>query len=103
VDGMIIHIITILVWAATNPFNTGYCQGDALAPLEVVTACVVIFGKRPYSGYPGELLVDKMSKASYAHTLVIPVSCWSIRRARQATTLRGQQSHVSFSKHVRAL
>lgn len=65
VDGMIINIATILAGAATNPFNTGYYQGDALAPLEAVTACAGIFGKGAYSGYPGELLVDKKSKASF--------------------------------------
>ncbi|KAH1081231.1 hypothetical protein J1N35_020992 [Gossypium stocksii] len=52
-DGMIINIAILLAGATTNPFKTGYFQGDALAPLEAVTA------------YPGALLVDKMSKASY--------------------------------------
>lgn len=65
VDGMIINIATILAGAATNPFNTGYYQGDASAPLEAATACAGIFGKGAYSGYPGELLVDKKSNASY--------------------------------------
>ncbi|KAA8549129.1 hypothetical protein F0562_000813 [Nyssa sinensis] len=64
-DGMIMNIATILAGAATNPFNTGYFQGDALAPLEAVTACPGIFGAGAYPGYPGNLMVDKISRASY--------------------------------------
>lgn len=64
-DGMIMNIATILAGAATNPFRTGYFQGNALAPLEAVTACPGIFGPAAYPGYPGELMVDKSSKASY--------------------------------------
>ena len=44
-DGMIIiNIATLLAGAASNPFKTGYFQGDALAPMEAVTACPGIFG-----------------------------------------------------------
>ncbi|XP_017971486.1 PREDICTED: protein EXORDIUM-like 2 [Theobroma cacao] len=64
-DGMIINIATLLAGAASNPFKSGYFQGDALAPLEAVTACPGIFGAGAYPGYPGTLFVDKMSKASY--------------------------------------
>ncbi|KAK3194173.1 hypothetical protein Dsin_025483 [Dipteronia sinensis] len=64
-DGMIMNIATVLAGAATNPFKTGYYQGDASAPLEAVTACPGIFGAGAYPGYPGELKVDKGSKASY--------------------------------------
>lgn len=64
-DGIIINVATILAGAATNPFKSGYFQGDALAPLEAVTACPGIFGDGAYPGYPGDLKVDKMSKASY--------------------------------------
>ncbi|XVE77571.1 hypothetical protein DITRI_Ditri13aG0074100 [Diplodiscus trichospermus] len=64
-DGMIINIATLLAGAATNPFKNGYFQGDALAPLEAVTACPGIFGPGAYPGYPGNLLVDEISKASY--------------------------------------
>lgn len=65
IDGMIINIATVLAGAATNPFNTGYFQGDAAAPLEAVSACPGIYGKGAYSGFPGELLVDKVTGASY--------------------------------------
>jgi hypothetical protein len=64
-DGVVINIATVLAGAATNPFNTGYFQGDPLAPLEAVTACPGIFGEGAYPGYPGNLMVDKISKASY--------------------------------------
>lgn len=65
VDGMIINIATILAGSATNPYDTGYYQGDALVPLEAVTACAGIYGKGAYSGYPGDLLIDKKTNASY--------------------------------------
>lgn len=65
IDGMIINIATVLAGAVTNPFNTGYFQGDASAPLEAVSACPGIYGKGAYPGYPGELLVDKTTGASY--------------------------------------
>eukprot|EP00253_Pinus_taeda_P004105 PITA_04105 len=81
VDGMIINIASVLVGAATNPVKTGYYQGDAMAPLEMVTAwyyqgdamaqleagtaCAGILGKGAYPGYPGKLLVDKKSNARY--------------------------------------
>ncbi|XP_058077145.1 protein EXORDIUM-like 2 [Magnolia sinica] len=65
IDGMIMNIATVLAGAATNPFKNGYFQGDALAPLEAVTACAGIFGAGAYPGYPGKLMVDPKSKASY--------------------------------------
>eukprot|EP01018_Ginkgo_biloba_P007936 Gb_41442 [translate_table: standard] len=58
IDGMVINIATVLVGAVTNPFNIGHYQGDAVAPLEVVSACPGIYGKGAYPGYPGQLLVD---------------------------------------------
>ncbi|KAH9287889.1 hypothetical protein KI387_032006 [Taxus chinensis] len=65
IDGMIINIATVLAGAVTNPFNTGYFQGDAGAPLEAVSACPGIYGKGAYPGYAGELLVDATTGASY--------------------------------------
>uniref|UniRef100_A0A7N0T0F3 Uncharacterized protein n=1 Tax=Kalanchoe fedtschenkoi TaxID=63787 RepID=A0A7N0T0F3_KALFE len=65
VDGMIINLATVLAGAVTNPFSNGYFQGPATAPLEAVTACTGAFGKGSYPGYPGEVLVDKVSGASY--------------------------------------
>lgn len=65
IDGMIINIATVVAGAVTNPFNTGYFQGDANAPLEAVSACTGIYGKGAYPGFPGVLLVDKTTGASY--------------------------------------
>lgn len=65
IDGMIINIATVLAGAVTNPFNTGYFQGDAGAPLEAVSACPGMYGKGSYPGYAGNLLVDKTTGASY--------------------------------------
>ncbi|XP_044478419.1 protein EXORDIUM-like 2 [Mangifera indica] len=65
VDGMIINLATVLAGMVTNPFNNGYFQGPADAPLEAVSACTGIFGKGAYPGYPGEVLVDKTTGASY--------------------------------------
>ncbi|XP_044510605.1 protein EXORDIUM-like 2 [Mangifera indica] len=65
VDGMIINLATVLAGMVTNPFNNGYFQGPADAPLEAVSACTGIFGKGAYPGYPGQVLVDKTTGASY--------------------------------------
>ncbi|KAL9446845.1 hypothetical protein AB3S75_014503 [Citrus x aurantiifolia] len=65
VDGMVINLATVLAGTVTNPFNNGYYQGPSDAPLEAVSACAGIFGKGSYPGYPGEVLVDKTSGASY--------------------------------------
>jgi hypothetical protein len=70
VDGMVINIATVLAGAVTNPFNQGFYQGPATAPLEAVSACTGIFGSGAYPGYPGKVLVDKTTGASYnAHGL----------------------------------
>ncbi|KAF7850151.1 hypothetical protein BT93_L5810 [Corymbia citriodora subsp. variegata] len=69
-DGMVINLATLLAGAVTNPFGNGYFQGPAEAPLEAVSACTGIYGSGAYPGYPGQLLVDKATGASYnAHGL----------------------------------
>ncbi|KAF9607915.1 hypothetical protein IFM89_003729 [Coptis chinensis] len=65
VDGMVINLATVLAGTVTNPFNNGYYQGPSTAPLEAVSACTGVFGKGAYPGYPGEVLVDRSSGASY--------------------------------------
>ncbi|XP_058087025.1 protein EXORDIUM-like 2 [Magnolia sinica] len=65
VDGMIINLATVLAATVTNPYAGGYYQGPANAPLEAVSACTGLFGKGAYPGYPGELLVEKSTGASY--------------------------------------
>ncbi|XP_071725676.1 protein EXORDIUM-like 2 [Rutidosis leptorrhynchoides] len=70
VDGMVINLATVLAGAVTNPFNKGYYQGPATAPLEAVSACTGMFGSGAYPGYAGQVLVDKTTGASYnAHGL----------------------------------
>ncbi|KVH98540.1 protein EXORDIUM-like 2 [Cynara cardunculus var. scolymus] len=65
VDGMVINIATVLAGTVTNPFDGGYFQGPATAPLEAVTACTGIFGSGAFPGYPGTTLVDKKTRVSY--------------------------------------
>ncbi|KAG9451459.1 hypothetical protein H6P81_011424 [Aristolochia fimbriata] len=65
VDGMIINIAGLLASTVTNPFNDGYFQGPAEAPLEAASACSGVYGKGAYPGYAGELPVDSTSGGSY--------------------------------------
>ncbi|GAB4838427.1 Protein EXORDIUM-like 2 [Ancistrocladus abbreviatus] len=65
VDGMIINLATLLAGTVTNPYQDGYFQGPANAPLEAVSACTGVFGTGAYPGYPGRVLVDKVTGASY--------------------------------------
>ncbi|KAK9110998.1 hypothetical protein Scep_018517 [Stephania cephalantha] len=65
VDGMVINLATLLAGTVTNPFNDGYFQGPATAPLEAVTACTGVFGQGAYPGYPGKVLVDGGTGGSY--------------------------------------
>ena len=64
-DGMIINLALLLAGTVTNPFESGYFQGDASAPLEAGSSCQGIYGKGSYAGYPGQLLQDKDSGVSY--------------------------------------
>nr|XP_043607950.1 protein PHOSPHATE-INDUCED 1-like [Erigeron canadensis] len=65
VDGMVINLASLLAGTVTNPFGNGYYQGDANAPLEAASACPGVYGKGAYPGYPGDLLVDSTTGASY--------------------------------------
>ncbi|GLJ53522.1 hypothetical protein SUGI_1141980 [Cryptomeria japonica] len=70
IDGMMINIAATVAGAVTNPFKSGYFQGDAAAPLEAVSACPGMYGSGAYPGYAGQLLVDETTGASYnAHGL----------------------------------
>ena len=64
-DGMVINVATLLAGTVTNPFGNGYFQGPANAPLEAASACTGVFGRGAYPGYPGKLLVDPTTGASY--------------------------------------
>ncbi|XP_041021753.1 protein PHOSPHATE-INDUCED 1-like [Juglans microcarpa x Juglans regia] len=64
-DGMVINLASLLAGTVTNPFGNGYFQGPAEAPLEAASACPGVYGKGAYPGYPGSLLVDPTTGASY--------------------------------------
>ncbi|OEL30447.1 Protein EXORDIUM [Dichanthelium oligosanthes] len=66
VDGMVISLAALLAGTVTNPYGDGYYQGDDTgAGLEAATACAGIFGSGAYPGYPGKLLMDPATGASY--------------------------------------
>ncbi|AES63471.1 putative phosphate-induced protein [Medicago truncatula] len=65
VDGIIINLATLLAGTVTNPFNTGYFQGPPTAPLEAVSACTGVFGSGAYPGYPGRVIWNRATGASY--------------------------------------
>ncbi|KAL2893747.1 Protein EXORDIUM-like 2 [Bienertia sinuspersici] len=65
VDGMIMNLATVLAGAVTNPFDTGYFQGPVDAGLEAVSSCTGIYGSGSYPGYPGKVLVDSTTGASF--------------------------------------
>lgn len=65
IDGLLINLASVLAGTVTNPFDTGYYQGDASAPLEAATACAGTYGVGAYPGYPGQLLTDPATKASF--------------------------------------
>eukprot|EP01018_Ginkgo_biloba_P003087 Gb_21019 [translate_table: standard] len=65
-DGMIINIAKMVVEIATNPYGTAYYQGsEPSAAMGAAEACSGIFGRGAYPGYPGELLVDSSTGASF--------------------------------------
>ncbi|XP_078163248.1 protein PHOSPHATE-INDUCED 1-like [Carex rostrata] len=65
IDGMIINISSMIAGAVTNPSGDGFYQGPKEAPLEAATACPGIYGKGAFPGYPGHLLVDPSTGASF--------------------------------------
>uniref|UniRef100_A0A0E0DYZ9 Uncharacterized protein n=1 Tax=Oryza meridionalis TaxID=40149 RepID=A0A0E0DYZ9_9ORYZ len=65
VDGMVISLAALLAGTVTNPYGDGYYQGDAGAGMEAATACAGVFGSGAFPGYPGKLLKDPVTGASY--------------------------------------
>ncbi|GLJ10973.1 hypothetical protein SUGI_0139200 [Cryptomeria japonica] len=92
IDGMVVVVATILAGTASNPFGDGYHADPAFAPQEAATACSGIFGPGAYTSYPGKLLMDDKSKASYnayginGRTFLLP-ALWSPHTASCKTTL----------------
>lgn len=64
-DGVVINVASLFFGAITNPFGSGIYQGVAYAPLEACSACAGIYAKGAFAGYPGKLLVDLTTGASY--------------------------------------
>ncbi|KAG9158431.1 hypothetical protein Leryth_013178 [Lithospermum erythrorhizon] len=60
VDGMIINLATVLAGTVTNPFNNGTGNG----PVGGCSACLGYLAGA-YPGYTGQVLLDKVSGASY--------------------------------------
>ena len=68
VDGMVITLAKLLVSMATNPLGNAYYQGDNVSKnfgLEAGGACFGQFGTGSYPGYPGLLISNPTSGASY--------------------------------------
>ncbi|MCO5591678.1 hypothetical protein L7F22_045669 [Adiantum nelumboides] len=66
VDGMIIALAKLLVGAATNPMGNAFYQGDeASLKLEAGEVCTGKYGAGAYPGFPGEVLQNLRSGASY--------------------------------------
>ncbi|GLJ10975.1 hypothetical protein SUGI_0139230 [Cryptomeria japonica] len=92
IDGMVIVIATILAGTASDPFGDGYYAGLASAPQEAATACSGVFGPGAYPSYPGKLLMDNKTNASYnvygitGRTFLLP-ALWSPLTASCKTTL----------------
>lgn len=64
-DGMVMNLATLIAGAATDPYQNAYYQGDAAAPVEAAEACRGIFGNGAYAGYPGDLMRDNATGASF--------------------------------------
>ncbi|KAI9070988.1 hypothetical protein K1719_022506 [Acacia pycnantha] len=64
-DGMVINVASLLAGTVTNPFGNGFFQGPKEAPLEAASACTGVYGKGAYPGSAGNLLVDKVTGASF--------------------------------------
>lgn len=65
VDGIILNLGTVLAGAVTNPFHSGYFQGPVDGSLEAISACAGLIGSGSYPGYPGKVLVDRTTGASF--------------------------------------
>ncbi|KAM2340484.1 hypothetical protein ACFX1X_019945 [Malus domestica] len=61
INGMVTSLATGLAGVVMNSFDDGYFQGTKEVPLEAVSECTSIFGKRVYPSYPQEVVLDKMT------------------------------------------
>ncbi|KAJ3695826.1 hypothetical protein LUZ60_001203 [Juncus effusus] len=65
VEGMAINLASMIAGATTNPNGNGYYQGPQEEPMEACTACPGVYGAGAYPSYPGQLLTDPDTGASY--------------------------------------
>jgi hypothetical protein len=65
VDGMVMVLAKMAAGTVTNPYGDAFYQGAKEAPLEASTACTGVYGSGAYPGFPGNLLVDQTTGASY--------------------------------------
>ncbi|KAJ7565871.1 hypothetical protein O6H91_02G078700 [Diphasiastrum complanatum] len=65
IDGMVISIADSISSIATDPFGTGYYEGVPGDYLEAAGACQGAFGPNSFPGYPGDLLIDHKTHASF--------------------------------------
>jgi hypothetical protein len=65
IDGMVMVLAEMAAGTVTNPYGDAFYQGDRKAPLEASTACPGVYGSGAYPGFPGNLLVDQTTGASY--------------------------------------
>ncbi|XP_057972805.1 protein EXORDIUM-like 2 [Malania oleifera] len=64
-DSMVIALASGLAEAVTNPFNTGFFQGEISEPIEAATACSGIFGSGATAGYTGKVRIDPKSGGAF--------------------------------------
>ncbi|PUZ77703.1 hypothetical protein GQ55_1G394700 [Panicum hallii var. hallii] len=64
-DGLVMVLATMVGGTVTNPYGDAFYQGPKEAPLEACTACAGVYGSGAYPGFPGNLLVDQTTGASY--------------------------------------
>ncbi|XP_062220331.1 protein PHOSPHATE-INDUCED 1-like [Phragmites australis] len=64
-DGMLMVLATMVAGTVTNPHGDAFYQGPKEAPLEACSACPGVYGSGAYPGFPGNLLVDQTTGASY--------------------------------------
>ncbi|KAF8729875.1 hypothetical protein HU200_017335 [Digitaria exilis] len=64
-DGLVMVLATMVAGTVTNPYGDAFYQGPKDAPLEASSACPGVYGSGAYPGFPGNLLVDKTTGASY--------------------------------------
>ncbi|KAF5749248.1 phosphate-responsive 1 family protein [Tripterygium wilfordii] len=90
-DAMVVAFASSLVDLVTNPFSTGFYQGQQANPIEASSACKRIFGSGAFEGYTGKLRVDPSNGGAFnthgveGRKFLLPAiwnpktsSCWTL-------------------------